>query len=364
MSSDDKQTNSLKKVVTPKRLMYVFNLVFILVLISLMTVANIIIDPEHFNFFTWMTNSLILVGIQIPCIILGELMGKDRQMENDDGVYQKSLGKYLGIIQKITDDKTFVFFSQFFYWFRENETFNNRLNALISFEFDGLEAVYIARYVKLDDLPELSQRAIKKKNASGKDIIIGPIKPEKIEEIREVLSGKFDVRQTSYAYFLSVDGSKDSANSIIDEGPRIERLREHNRTFNRLAKVGTMVVFSLIWSMVAVDTSQGMGSTQMWLNLMSRLTAMIAGLTSGWLTAIQDVKLAAAELNIKTKVINIFCIDLADKIFVPKTYEEMEEERFAEQEKREEEARKSVLDPEVVKGVQEAPLQIEAKEAL
>ena len=61
-----------KRRINPKKTIYAFNIVFLVLLISIMTLANLIIDPEHMDWWGWLTRMLILVGILIPSIVLGE----------------------------------------------------------------------------------------------------------------------------------------------------------------------------------------------------------------------------------------------------------------------------------------------------
>lgn len=335
-----------KKKINPKKTMYGFNIGFMLCLIGIMTVCNLIIDPEHFEVWSWLTKTLILVGIEIPSIILGELMSKDRQMEQDGGLYQIALKRINDNLKSIKETK--IYFSQFFFWLKQKETFKKKVDYLMSHEFDGLEAVYVVKYIKQEDISPIQKGSIKKTDKDGKEIIIHSIPTSRIQYVINTLNGALDIVENSYSYYLSAQSDKGSKASILEEGPHVEKTRAHNRTFSRGMKVGTGVVFSAIASMIIVESMSDPGNMQTWMNLATRLIAMTSGLISGWLTSITDVKMAARELNIKSDVLEMFQTDLKEKIFIPKSYEELAKEQADDEARIEEEAKKAVVIPDIV----------------
>lgn len=331
-----------KKKVNPKKAMYAFNLLFITLLIGIMTLANLIIDPEHMDMWSWLTRTLILVGIMIPSIILGELMSSDRQRENPEGLYQTALKRLKEDLKAISDIK--IYFSQFFFWFKERENTRVRRDWLMSREFDGLEATYIVRYVRKEDVPELLNHPIKKKDEKGNEIIIRKLTEEKADAVMEMLKGKLDIQERSYAYYLSASDDESTSRSILQEGSRLNKQRNKGAMRDRVMKITSFIVFSAIWAMVTVDSASDMGSTQTWLNLVSRLSAMVGGLTSGWLTSITSTKLLARELDTKSEVLETFRSSFDKGLFKPKSYEELAKEENEEYEKRKREIVEAVVD--------------------
>ena len=331
-----------KKKINPKKAMYLFNLLFIALLIGVMTFANLIIDPKSMDKWQWLTRTLILVGILIPSIILGELMSSDRQKDNPDGLYQQALKRLKEDLISIKDIK--IYFSQFFFWFKQEENERMRRDFLMSNEFDGLEAEYIVKYVRKEDIPELREHPIKKTDKNGKEIIIKTLNEEKAQIVLEMLKGKLDVKEESYAYYLSSSENDGASMSILQEGNRISKQRSRSTRRDRFLKITSFVIFSAIWAMVTVDSASDMGATQTWLNLISRLSAMAGGLTSGWLTGITSIKLLARELDTKSEVLETFKLDFDKGIFKPKTYEELAEEEEKKYEKEKEDVLKAVVE--------------------
>ena len=350
-----------KAKIKPRAVMLSFNLVFLVVLVALMTIPSLILDPTHVNWSKWAASTVILVTVQVASIVIGELMGADNQMDKDNGLYQRAIRRFKEQLLAIADIEPY--FSQFFRWFRKKESFSNRLDALSKAEIDEQESIWILKYLKISEVDTLMREDIFKTDCNGKKIVL--LKIEKSQNpnidqakiIKDALSGKYDIQEDSYSYYLNYNADKGSPKSILQQGTYIENLRNSNRNRSRWTKIALFVVVSAVFSMISIDTSTSTDQTQIWINLIERLASIVGGFTSGFFTSVADIKMAATEIDFKSKVLGIYRRSYDTKAFVPKNYDEIQKEKIDEHERQAEEAKASVITPEVVKGEKE-PLQI------
>ena len=350
-----------KTKIKPRAVMLSFNLVFLVILVALMTIPSLILDPAHVNWSKWAASTVILVTVQVASIVIGELMGADNQMDKDGGLYQRSIRKFKESLASIADIEPY--FSQFFRWFRKRESFSNRLDALSKAEIDEQESIWILKYLKISEIDSLMKDDIFKVDSNGNKIVL--LKIEKSQNpninqakiIKDVLSGEYDVKEDSYSYYLNYNADKGSPKSILQQGTYLENLRNSNRNRSRWTKISLFVVISAVFSMISIDTSTQADQAQVWINLIERLASIIGGFTSGFMTSVADVKMAATEIDFKSKVHEIFKKSYDSHAFTPKNYDEIQKEKIDEHEKKNEEAKKSVVTPEPV-DVSKEPLQI------
>lgn len=339
----------------PKRAFYIFDVIFALAMIIVMTFGNFILDPTHTDWGKWGADTTILVAIQLAMIVIGTNASKDRAMNLENGLYQRALHDYNETFKTIKEKNLLPTFSQFYFWYRTKENFENRVTALMTMEFDGLEAVYIVNYVKTEDLETLKHKAIKKFGKDGNEIIIQKIGEERIEDVRDVLNGVYDVKQSSYAYYLSVMSDGKAPRSILDQGAYFEEKARKSRSMGTMVKVGTFLVFSALLSMITIYESEGgAGNPGLWFSLGTRLASMVGGATSGWLGGIKEIKFQSATIMIKATVLHDYMICYETKQFVPKTYEELAKEQYAKQLEEEEKAKANTITPEVVEEKQDS----------
>jgi len=341
---NEENGTTLKQRINIKMTYYAIGAVTVLVFSALSAVWNLILDPEHFNFNTWISNSLILIGISIIMTLIGEGWGKERSMAAVNGLFQGAMFSFNQALQEIDPIK--IYFSQFFVWFKDRETKNNRLQFLMK-KMDGQEAKKIVDYIDKEDLAELVQHPIIK-DVGGRKVKIKKISEEKAAYAYEALSGKYDVSASSYSYYLFANSSKAKVMSILDEGQEREKEIMKNKVFSRSYKIATFVIFSIVFSMLTVAENEGAGSSTMWMNILSRFGSALGGFISGWLTGVSTVKLMSTTLKSKTEVLTAFKQFYDRKVFVPKSYEEEAEEEIEEYEEEKRKAEEAVITPEVI----------------
>lgn len=326
------------KNINIKNMIKVFTLVWGLALIVVMTITNVGIK-EEFDFFQWLSNSLILLGIMVFGLLLGESIGKDKQVEKVGGLYQRNLLEY-NTFRKLVDP-IIVFFSQYYQWFMPKELRDKKINFLIMNGVEMKKAEYIVDYCTIDDFFELQQHPIEREG-----IIIRKLTSIEIEPVEDVLSGKIKLDLSNPSYYLSAFGLSNSK-SVLEIGKQLDKEIKFNRKSNRIIKISVSLIVSLLLGILTVKEFMEGGDSQAWLNLISRVTALFTSLLSGWLSAVVDVKLRAEKLSNKTTILKMFKNAIDMKIFIPKSESELAKEELSNYLKEEEDKLKNVITPEI-----------------
>ena len=145
--------DSLKKSFNLKKAMKGFTIVMGIALIVFMTVANITFDTGKLNLKEYICNSLILVGIMVFGLVMGESVGEDRQLEKVGGIYQTNLGEYMDIRRSIEPIE--IYFPQFYQWYKEKRAYIKKINCLVDEGFDEEWAHAIVDHLEEGEIPTL-----------------------------------------------------------------------------------------------------------------------------------------------------------------------------------------------------------------
>lgn len=358
MAEEKKKVNKLMetlKRVDIKHATKVFTLIWGLILIVLMTITNVGLRKE-FNLILWLSNSLIIFGIMVFGLFMGESSGGDKQMQKEDGLYQKSLKQYEAYNKEISEE--LIFFSQWYSWFLPQEIEEKKIEYLVACDVDPAKAKKIVKYCSKRDLEPLKNHVFEVLDENGKHVTtIRQLEEHEVEPVEEVLSGFVKLNSASANYFLTAFAEASVNDRITEEGHSLQGLRRSNKRMNRIIKIGSSLGVSLIWGLLTVYDFISGGDTQAWVNLVSRVTALFTSFFSGWLSSVKDVKLQARILINKYKVLQLFHFHLTKKMFVAKTDDELaEEELKAYNEKKEK-------DSKMFEFHNDEPLAIEEKEA-
>ena len=177
---------NLKKI-DIKHAIKVFTLIWGLVLIILMTITNVGID-EKFNFLKWLSNSLIIFGIMVFGLLMGESTGKDKQMQKPDGLYQITLKQYETYNSQINEE--LIYFNQFYSWLLPQELKQKKIDYLIALGVDPVKANKIIEYCSKRDLEALKNHVFEVKNEKDETIaIIRQLEDFEVDPVTDVLNG-------------------------------------------------------------------------------------------------------------------------------------------------------------------------------
>lgn len=322
-----------------------------LILIVFMTITDIVFDPSKFDIFTWLSKTMILVGISTFGLFMGESIGRDKLQEAVEGLYQTALSAYSVIRKSI--EPYYNYFGQYYTRFIAKELREKKINFLVANGFDGDEAEILVDNINERDIPELLKGPIKKMNKRGKVVGICQINPDQEQVMKDMVVITLDA--PDFAYFLSANATSNQK-GIAEKGKEIPKERKFSKHFNRIWKLMFTMVVTAAWSILTVQDFMGGDNTQAWVNLISRLTALASSFTSGWGSSIIDSKLASEELDNKTILLTDYDYAIKNKEFIPEDYEARfarEDKEAEERKKAEEEAARiaaaAVITPEVLK---------------
>ena len=333
-------SNMFKKVNTKKLLSYVL-LGVLLTFILVLTWIPIVFDIGNLNFNKWLTNTLISIGIMIAAIILGEIFGEDKQKEKVvykldkdgnpteqiiGGLYQKALYEFNVKLKELIDTQIHIYFHQFYIWFKAKELKQKKESYLVDNGFDQMVAHLIVKYIERDDLEKMKEGVFTKVDEkTGKTVKFKKIHDDEYEILLDIYSTEFKIDSPKYTYYLSAFGHSTSE-SILEQSTELEKREKINKTFHRVFKIMLSVFISALLGMAAIQELSEGGVQEAAVNTISRLTSLVGGLLSGYMTSIIAVKIAAQKLENKTQVLSFMTTYIATGEFKPKSYEELVEE--------------------------------------
>lgn len=297
-----------------------FSIVWMIVFIVVMTITNVGID-ETFNWLKWLGNAMILFGISVFGLFIGESMGIDYSKEKKDGLYQKNLINYN--VFRMAIDSIVIYFSLFYDWLVPQRLESKQINFLIMNDVNPTKAKNIVKYCDLDDFWLMQKEAIKKV-VDGKEIFIKKLTQHEIEPVKEVLEGGVKLELSGTGYYLqafSVSNQRDE----LEQGEGYKKARKYNKTSNRTIRLIGGAVVSLALGILTVNDFMRAGDAQAWMNLVTRIANLFTALFSGWLSGVGDVKLEAEAIENKTNILKLFQSAYDKKLFA--TYDENEDAR-------------------------------------
>ena len=334
-----------------KKFARAFAIVWMLIFIIAMTIANVGID-KTFDILKWIGNTMILFGIAVFGIFMGESMGSDMQKERTikdekgritGGLYQKNLYEYNIFRQAI--DEIIIYFPLFYDWYVPQRLESKQINFLVMNDVNPKKAENIVKYCGSDDLWDLKGGAIKKV-VDGKEIYIDKLNEHEIEPVEQVLKGHVKLELSGCSYYLQAF-AESNQRDILEQGEGYRKARRFNKRSNRVVRLTGGVIISLALGILTVNDFMKGNDTQAWVNLVVRIANMFTALFSGWLSGSNDVKIEANSIENKTDVLKLFKSGFEKKLF-PLYDEEMKAKmRFEEQERQKAEAKANVVEPEV-----------------
>ena len=314
------------------------------VVVTVCSVANIGLDFSQWNWAKWAGKSILLSGIEIFGLLIGESIGSDKQKERVDGRYQTALKKHKEDVSKV--EPVAKYLQQYLDKLTREELRSQKIKRLL---FAGVEQAEEVVNLNLEELTQIHNSATRINN-----INFLKLNDTQFEIAKAILNGCITIECPNSIYFLT-DNIKISDKSYLEEGKVIQKEREKNKWIGRMSKLFSSLLISIVWSLFTVNDFMDTSSPEAWTNLLSRIFALITSFTAGYSSAIIDVKLLASALEFKSKILSFFYNSVyVLKDFVPKPLSEIARE---EVEKAEKEKEKRQVEVEIV-NPSEQPLQL------
>ena len=292
-------------------------------------------DFANFNWSNWAANSSILVGIMIFGILMGNSTGSDIQKEKKNGRFQNACNEYNDTLKEIMAIK--VFFSQFWLWYKAKQLKEKKIEYLVDNQFDTRVATIIVHNIEKEDLVVGKLRYdINKPNDKiyvKNNIKVKKLDDEQYEIVKKIFNITLDTFGESYYLSLFDDGIGKTKES--EKGKVLAQKISRDKRNNLILKISSSLIISIVWSALTINEFLGDGSDdakrQAWVNLLSRISALITSFVSGYSTSVINVRDQANAIENKSNILKEFKVSYDKKFFVAETYEQMIEREYNEQ---------------------------------
>lgn len=332
-----------------KAAMRLFAVIWMFILIIVMTITNIGIDGQ-FNWLKWLSNALILFGITVFGLLIGESSGIDFQKEKNDGLFKRTLATYDKYRQSIDD--IVIYFPLFYDWYIPQRAEKKNIEFLTMGGMNHQKAEAIVKYCSMDDFFDLKGHAIEKE-VNGKKIHIKKLLEKEWEPVKMVFNGDVVFKQSGAAYYLQALAESNQAD-LMEVGEVIKEQRAKTKRSNRVVRIVSGTFISLVLGVLTVNELMKGNDAQAWMNLVSRITNLFTALLSGYLSGVADVIKQANAIENKTDVLKMFKVSYDKHLFEIYDEEEGAKREFEEYQKEVAKSVDDVIDP-------QEPLQIEVK---
>ena len=338
---DEKKTPKYR--FTTKTLLYLGGLGGLLGFIVLSAVWDLTFG--QFDVVNFVADTLILTAICVFTLVLMELFSEESNKNKTYGVYNLACNDYIKAMASIEGIR--IYFSQWYYWFMEQETKKKRETYLSLCGIKGTDARKIVKYATLEDIPRMEEcrKAYVKELDDGKKVVLPKLETEEQSRmVKEVLTGKHDIIDGGYAEYLFLDDVGEATMSIIERREYLKDRRAQSKKRANILAVIRLIATSLLFAaLVPADPEEA--TANKWWVFAKRIGVFFTSLITGWFAGSNDVVASAALVRDKTNMLNEFKKYSDSGEWKPKTEEELDAEIIAQYEKEQEEARASVVDP-------------------
>lgn len=342
-----------------KYLLKSFSLVIGAILIILCSVVNIGFDPKNFNFYKWLVNSILIIGISIFGLAIGESMSLDKQKGRVGGVYQTKIKEFDVAHKKI--EPIVDSLDDYLLQLQGVEQGREEIKLLRSV---GIRHAEIVRDLTKEQIDNLHVDAF---NYKGVDL--RKLSDDQHIVALSVIQGIVKVDSIDSSYLTNPNNGV-MEGSVLNRGKFIDKRIFRTKWGTRAVKIITSLAVGLVWGAFTVQDFMDVSSAEAWTNLVSRVFALVSSFTAGWGSAVVQNKMEADKLDYKVMLLTFFFnAYYISKTFCPQSLDEIahqevlaaNERRKEAEDKRNKDFANQVISDENGKFKTE-PLKIEKKE--
>lgn len=327
------------KSIDIKKVVKTLTLLFGIALIIFISFFDAKFDFRSIDWERWIARSTVLVGIMIFGILMGNSTGSDIQKEKVGGLFQNKCIEYneiRALVKPIED-----FFSSWWLYFKERKLIEKKVDYLIDNQIDMRLAKLYVKHLEKDDFAvgkmivdplKEYEKVYNKVLDNGEEIKFKKIKQETANIILKTYSFTLDTYGESY--YLSLYDYGDLKTNDAELGKKLAEKIHKDKRNALLLKITSSLVISIVWSALTVYDFMGEGESavkQAWLNLFTRITALVTSYISGFSTSVVNVRDQARAIENKVKILTNFNNDIERKRFIPESYEEELEREYQKQ---------------------------------
>ena len=208
---------------------------------------------------------------------------------------------------------------------------------MVDNQFDCRVAQIIVKNIEKEDL-EIGKLQLDINQPNEKIYIKNNIKIKKLDSNRiELVRHIFEIKLDTFgeSYYLSLFDDGETKTNEAEKGKRIAEKIARDKRNSFILKIMSSLIISIVWAALTInDFVSGGGDEAVkraWLNLLSRISALITSYVSGYTTSVVNVRDQANAIENKTTILKEFKYSYDNKLFVPETYEQMIEREYKEQ---------------------------------
>lgn len=328
------ETEKIKKIGATKKTWFsLLSIGACLGLIIVISVVQVIFDPNVIYDTQFQINFIILAAISIFSMITGQGIGDDSGRNNPQGQFRKSLSRFGAIFDKIEIKKWFAFFADWLENYRERKLRKKIESTLKD------EGVYQMEVLDLDqsELHEL-EKPYKKdwKNTihEGKykddTTYFLSYSEDQIDVIRYCLQGKVKVSRLPESFFLSAlnQSTLDMWESAAHSKKKKNSYVKASYVYRLLGMLAISVLFS---GMQPVDGTGSGSAGSVAVTLFTRIFTMVVSVVWGIFIGYELVKIDIMYIDFKSDILNQYYNEWDNGMYVHETLEEKARRAYEEQ---------------------------------